>query len=105
MALGRGPALVARSIRLPTQTDGALVGYNMRMVAAVDRPQAMLIVTGPERERLAELFRRLYAGRDDVRVVLDRRRAERRRAAERPPVQRRRGERRVSAPWLVFPPG
>ena len=76
----------------------------MRMVATVDRPVAMLVVTGPARERLAGLFRRLYAGRDDVRVVLDRRVVERRRSAERPPVQRRRGERRRSAPWFVFPP-
>ena len=75
----------------------------MHMVVTVDRPLAVLVATGPERERLAELFRRLYAGRDDVRVVLDRRLAERRRSQVRPPVQRRRGERRVTAPWLVFP--
>jgi hypothetical protein len=97
--------LVARSIRLQTQTLGALVGYNKGMDATVDKPASVLVVSGPARERLAGLFRRLYAGRDDVCVVLDRRRAERRRVAERPPVQRRRGERRVSAPWLVFPPG
>jgi hypothetical protein len=33
-----------------------------------------LVVTGPERQRLFELFSRVYAGRSDVRVVLDRRR-------------------------------
>jgi hypothetical protein len=80
------------------------MGYNTRMVATVDKPAALLVVTGPARERLFEHFRRLYAGRDDVRVLVDRRYAERRAAAERPPVERRRDERRVSAPWLVFPP-
>ncbi len=80
------------------------MGYNTSMVATVDKPAAVLVVTGPARERLAELFRRVYAGRGDVRVIVDRRVAERRRAAVRPPVQRRRGERRVTAPWLVFPP-
>jgi hypothetical protein len=80
------------------------MGYNMGMVATADKPAAVLVVTGPARERLAGLFRRLYAGRDDVCVMVDRRVDERRRAAERPPVERRRGERRVAAPWLVFPP-
>jgi hypothetical protein len=74
------------------------------MVATVDKPVALLVVTGPAREQLVEHFRRLYAGRDDVRVMVDRRCGERRRAGEQPAVERRRGERRVSAPWLVFPP-
>ena len=34
-----------------------------------------LIVTGPQRERLYDLFNRVYAGRRDVRVVMDRRRS------------------------------
>lgn len=71
----------------------------------LDRPVAVLVVTGPARERLAGLFRRVYAGRDDVRVVVDRRFAARREAVERPPVERRRVERRRTSPWLVFPPG
>jgi hypothetical protein len=74
------------------------------MVATVDKSATVLVVTGPARERLAEHFRRLYAGRSDVRVVSERRVAERRGSVERRRGERRRGERRVSAPWLVFPP-
>ena len=80
-------------------------GKNPDMVAMLDKPVAVLVVTGPARERLAGLFRRVYAGRHDVKIVVDRRFAERRRAAERPPVEHRRAERRRSTPWLVFPPG
>ncbi len=59
-----------------------------------------LVVTGPARERLYELFTRVYAGRQDVRVVLDRRRA------PWVPGQdaRRVGERRRRPPTWVFPP-
>jgi hypothetical protein len=59
-----------------------------------------LVVTGPARDRLYELFTRVYAGRHDVRVVLDRRRA--------PWAQgeraRRADERRREPPAWVFPP-
>jgi hypothetical protein len=79
-------------------------GDNISMVATVDKSPTVLVVTGPARERLAEHFRRLYAGRGDVRVLSERRVAERRRSASPAAVERRRGERRVSAPWLVFPP-
>ena len=64
----------------------------------------MLVVTGPTRERLAELFTRVFEGRHDVRVVVERRAGERRGSPARVAVDRRRGERRVSAPWLVIPP-
>jgi len=74
------------------------------MVATADKPVAVLVVTGPARERLYEHFRRLYAGRDDVRVVVDRRVRQRRGSPARVAIERRRGERRVTAPWLVFPP-
>lgn len=95
------------------------------MAPRLDRPKSVLVVTGPARERLAGLFRRVYAGRDDVVVVVDRRVGERRagdrrrgprlvtadrRRASRPAAsarrrgERRRGERRRAAPWLVFPP-
>jgi hypothetical protein len=79
-------------------------GDNLSMVATVDKPAAVLVVTGPARDRLCELFRHLYAGRGDVCVVAERRVAERRGSGVRAPVERRRGERRVSAPWFVFPP-
>ena len=62
-----------------------------------------LIVTGPLKERLFDLFSRLYAGRHDVRVVLDRRLDARRRAEQAAP-ERRRGERRAHTSSWVFPP-
>jgi hypothetical protein len=88
------------------------------MSATTETPKAVLVVTGPARERLQRLFGRVYAGRGDVRVVADRRRAERRagddrRRPARPArgpggdrqgaAERRRGDRRSSAPWMVFP--
>jgi hypothetical protein len=74
------------------------------MVVTDDTPPAVLVVTGPMRERLAELFTRVFEGRHDVRVVMERRAGERREASARVALERRRGERRVSAPWLVIPP-
>jgi len=63
-----------------------------------------LLVSGPSRDRLYELFTRLYAGRHDVRVVKDRRLDERRsRSAERA-AERRRADRRRSPPAWVVPP-
>jgi len=57
-----------------------------------------LIVTGPLKERLYELFCRVYAGRQDVRVIMDRRAEGRRRPAS-PTTERRR-----RPPTWVFPP-
>jgi hypothetical protein len=74
------------------------------MVATADTPVAVLVVTGPARDRLYDRFRRLYQGRDDVRVVVDRRGRQRRGSPARVAIERRRGERRVAGPWLVFPP-
>lgn len=74
------------------------------MDGASGKSVAVLVVTGPQRERLYARFRRLYAGRADVRVVLDRREGERRGAERHVVPERRLGERRASAPWLVFPP-
>jgi hypothetical protein len=62
-----------------------------------------LIVTGPLRERLFELFTRVYAGRSDVRVVMDRRGDPRRRPEPAAP-ERRHAERRRRPPTWVFPP-
>jgi hypothetical protein len=59
-----------------------------------------LVVTGPARERLYELFTRVYAGRQDVRVVLDRRRA----PWTHGEGARRVDERRRRTPAWVFPP-
>jgi len=59
-----------------------------------------LVVTGPARERLYELFTRVYAGRQDVRVVLDRRRSPWTHGED----ARRVGERRRHTPAWVFPP-
>jgi hypothetical protein len=69
-----------------------------------DPPVHVLVVTGPLRERLCERFGMVYFGRHDVRVVMDRRMGERRRSDAGAAAGRRRGERRTSAPWLVFPP-
>jgi hypothetical protein len=59
-----------------------------------------LVVTGPARERLYELFTRVYAGRQDVRVVLDRRRGPWAHGEGARPV----AERRRQPPAWVFPP-
>ena len=63
-----------------------------------------LVVTGPLRGRLFDLFTHLYAGRADVRVILDRRHGERRRESQPEAPQRRRAERRRRSPAWVFPP-
>jgi hypothetical protein len=67
----------------------------------------VLFVTGPQRERLFEHFTRLFRGRDDVEVRMDRRREERRRD-QRGPLdgERRRQDRRRRSPdWVVPPEG
>jgi len=64
----------------------------------------VLVVTGPLRGRLFDLFTHLYAGRADVRVILDRRHVERRRESQPDAPQRRRAERRRRSPAWVFPP-
>ena len=65
----------------------------------------VLIVTGPQRERLYRRFSSLFAGRDGVEVMIDRRVADRRRA-ERVPSdgERRRAERRRKRPDWIVPP-
>ena len=63
-----------------------------------------LVVTGPLRGRLFDLFTHLYAGRSDVRVILDRRHAERRCESQPEAPQRRWAERRRRSPAWVFPP-
>ncbi len=65
----------------------------------------VLIVTGPQRERLFRRFSSLFAGRDDVAVMIDRRVAERRRAERGPRSgERRLGERRHRQPDWIVPP-
>ena len=63
-----------------------------------------LMVTGPQRERLFDLFSRVYAGRRDVRVVMDRRHAPELLLVTDAGVQRRAGERRRRPPVWIFPP-
>jgi len=65
----------------------------------------VLIVTGPERDRLYDRFSALFAGRGDVLVVKDRRVAQRRRTALGPGDGERRAteRRRVRPDWVVPP--
>lgn len=76
------------------------------MAAETTERKHVLYVTGPQRGRLYEHFSRLFQGRDDVEVRIDRRVAERRRREQRPAGgERRMRERRLRPPdWLV-PPG
>jgi hypothetical protein len=63
-----------------------------------------LVVTGPGRDRLYELFCRLFWGREGVEVVKDRRVTERRRDRAHVSSERRTRERRRVVPeWLVPP--
>jgi hypothetical protein len=66
----------------------------------------VLYVTGPLRERLYRRFSRLFDGRDEVEVRIDRRVAERRLVPGRPRAgERRAGDRRRVRPdWIVPPP-
>jgi hypothetical protein len=63
-----------------------------------------LVVTGPVKERLFELFTRVYAGRSDVRVIMDRRDEARRLRADQVAFERRRADRRHHPCTWVFPP-
>jgi len=76
------------------------------MAEVVDKAAPhVLIVTGPQRERLFRRFSSLFAGRDGVEVMIDRRVAERRHA-ERDPgtAERRRADRRRKRPDWIVPP-
>jgi len=55
-----------------------------------------LIVVARDQQRLYEYARRAFAGNPTVEIVLDRRRAERRREDELRTPERRRGDRRVT---------
>ena len=60
----------------------------------------VVVVPKPLATFFFDRLSRLYAGRPDVRVVIDRRVGQRRRAADAPPPQvpeRRQGDRRVEA--------
>jgi hypothetical protein len=75
------------------------------MAYATDRTIHRLVVTGPERDRLDEHFRRLFYGRDDVTIVKDRRFRERRVRRVGHGGERRGAERRDGPPEWVVPPG
>jgi hypothetical protein len=63
-----------------------------------------LVVTGPERDRLYEHFLRLFYGREDVVVIMDRRVAERRAGQRSAEADRRRSDRRILTPDWTVPP-
>ena len=74
------------------------------MNARIDTATYRLVVTGPGRDRLYELFCRLFWGREGVEVVKDRRVSDRRRDRSQVAAERRSRERRRAAPdWLVPP--
>ena len=55
----------------------------------------LLLVVNPKESTLFEFLQRRFAGVRGVKVIVDRRRGERRRAQQRAPDERRRAERRV----------
>lgn len=63
-----------------------------------------LIVTGPLRGRLYDLFTQVYEGRSDVRVVMDRRHGDQRSAPQSDAPRHRGTERRSGQPAWIFPP-
>lgn len=62
-----------------------------------DRPEGLqqLIVVAPDREQLYRFFYRAFVGNQTVRVLLDRRVAERRKLSQPQVPDRRRGDRRL----------
>jgi hypothetical protein len=76
------------------------------MAADPAQHKHVLYVTGPQREQLYEHFTKLFRGRDDVEVRVDRRVTERRRSEGRPADgERRVRDRRLNPPDWMVPPG
>jgi hypothetical protein len=74
------------------------------MAPTAERSKHVLVVRGPAQDILYDHFSRLFEGRDDVEVVKDRRRAQRRHDTQPVAADRRRAERRGRVqPWLVPP--
>jgi len=62
----------------------------------------ILFVVSRERPDRYESLARAFSGDDDVRVIFDRRRVDRRQDAGTPPTERRRGDRRSAlSQWAV----
>lgn len=78
-------------------------GYCVSVSPTSEKLRYTLVVRGPAQDLLYEHFARLFEGRDDVIVVRDRRREQRRRAGSPVARERRGAERRRSKPWLVPP--
>jgi hypothetical protein len=74
------------------------------MGAAEEISRHTLVTRGPAADILFEHFSRLFEGRDDVVVVKDRRREQRRREASPVSRERRGRDRRGhGTPWIVPP--
>jgi hypothetical protein len=74
------------------------------MSLAAETTKHVLVVRGPAQDVLYDHFARLFAGRDDVEVVKDRRRAQRRHDVQPVASDRRRADRRGRVqPWIVPP--
>jgi hypothetical protein len=83
----------------PSETHGICLRHQRQVVATLPShsfPDVnLLVVVRPEEPRLYEHLRRALGELKGVHVMLDRRQAERRRDAETPPRERRRGDRRL----------
>ncbi len=64
--------------------------------AAGHNPARMLLIVRRPYAHLEDRLRRAFEGRDDVEVIADQRRGERRMSDRGAPVERRRAERRTS---------
>src|SRR5437667_12845698 len=73
-------------------------GRGRRFVHAVipHNPARMLLIVRRPYAHLEDRLRRAFEGRDDVEVIADQRRGERRMSDRGAPVERRRAERRTS---------
>lgn len=83
----------------PAETHGICLRHQQQMAATLPSqsfPDArLLVVVPPDDVRLYEYLNATVGTLKGVRVILDRRRADRRHATATPPRERRRGDRRL----------
>jgi|SRR5438128_12582902 len=78
-------------------------GRGRRFVHAVipHTPARMLLIVRRPYAHLEDRLRRAFEGRDDVEIIADRRRGERRVSARQIPVEQRRTERRTAKEQIM----